>query len=45
MRVPRTGARPAVKRGPEVTAKDFQAMHVLALGDRASNVALVNASP
>lgn len=41
----RSGVRPTVKRGTQVTAEDFQSRHVVALGDRFDNFAILSASP
>ena len=41
----RSGAKPPIKRGTDVTEEDFGASHVIALGDRRSNLAVLKASP
>jgi len=41
----KSGARPAIKRGDQVTEEDLRETHVLALGDTRSNFAILKASP
>ena len=41
----RSGVRPAIKRGTEVTEEDIRTINIIGLGDRYSNLALLTVAP